>query len=239
MRTLYFYSADTAGNVETVHSQVLKTDVTSPTAPADVATTTVSTSTATLAWTAASDAVSGFDRYEVFLDGAYVTSASSESAILINLIPSTPYSVQVQTVDKAGNRSALSAPVSFVTDGLTTTPYTTVLGANPLDPDGANDWYVTTPTVTLAALPMSGGPRTTYFSWTDAAGPYTTYTDTLTPSPGDSQRRADPVSAVQGRYPDPCTAIGDRLRHRLSGNTRELARRGPDAQRHRPLRRLR
>ena len=184
MRTLYFYSADTAGNVETVHSQVLKTDVTSPTAPADVATTTVSTSTATLAWTAASDAVSGFDRYEVFLDGAYVTSASSESAILINLIPSTPYSVQVQTVDKAGNRSALSAPVSFVTDGLTTTPYTTVLGANPLDPDGANDWYVTTPTVTLAALPMSGGPRTTYFSWTDAAGPYTTYTDTLTPSPG-------------------------------------------------------
>jgi len=170
-RTLYYYSVDASGNAEIAQSATLKSDATSPTIPGGLG-ATVATSTATITWADSSDAVSGLDRYEVFLDGVYATSSTTTSAVLVGLTASTVYSVTVRAVDVAGNVSESSAPVGFLTDALNLTPYTTVLSADPLSADGANEWYVTTPTVTLAALPMSGNPSIKH-SWVGSAGPYT------------------------------------------------------------------
>jgi predicted CXXCH cytochrome family protein len=144
----------------------------------------VSTSTATLAWTAGTDAISGVHHYDVYLGGAYRTSSTSTSAVLASLSPSTLYSATVVAVDAAGNRASASSPFSFVTDNLVDTPFTTVLGVTPLSPNGANDWYVTTPTVTLVSLPMPGG--TTFFMWDPPGGSYSTYVATITPPAGVS-----------------------------------------------------
>ncbi len=183
-RTLYFFSVATDGTTELVRNRVLKTDVTTPTAPTAVTPTLVSTSTATIEWSPAIDSVSGVDRYEILIDEVYAASSGSTSVLLTGLTPNTFYSVTVRAVDRAGNVSALSAPTSFLTNAVDTAPYTTVLSANPLEPDGANGWYVTTPTVTLASLPMVGGLRTTYYSWIGPQGPYSEYTTTLTPQAG-------------------------------------------------------
>lgn len=184
--TVYFYSTDALGNAEIVSSRVLHSDVTSPTVATGLGETAVATSSATVAWLGGNDSVSGVDHYDVYLDGTYVASTNTTSVDLVGLNASTLYSVAVRTVDVAGNISDLSAPDSFTTNAIVTTPYLTVMNADPLAPDGENGWYVTTPTVTLASLPMSGGPRTTYYSWVSAAGPYSSYSTTITPPAGAS-----------------------------------------------------
>ncbi len=187
-QTLFYYSEDALGNAEVVNTYAISSDVSSPTVPSGLATSYVATSSATVTWTPSSDVISGVSAYDVYLDGTYVasTEASVTQATLVGLSPSTMYSVRVQAVDIAGNVSLMSGPLSFMTNAVTTTPYVTVLGADPLVPDGLSDWYVTTPTVTLASLPMSGGPRTTYYSWVSALGPYSSYTTTLTAGAGEA-----------------------------------------------------
>jgi predicted CXXCH cytochrome family protein len=182
--TLYYYSVDASSNAEAVKSTPFNIDLTPPEPATLVTATSVATSTAQIDWMDATDAVSGVNRYDVYVNNTYTVSTLTTTAVLSGLSPATLYSVTVNAVDTAGNISATSSPPAlFSTTGMVTTPLTTIVSADPIVPDGANDWYVTTPTVTLATLPM-GVPSTIKFSWTSAAGPYGDYIATITPPGG-------------------------------------------------------
>jgi predicted CXXCH cytochrome family protein len=182
-QTLYFYSADAGGNAETVKTLALKTDVTSPTVPVvGVVPSSITTSSAETTWTASTDAISGVAYYEVFVNGAYYGSSTTTSALLAGLSPFTPYFVTVRTVDVAGNVSDSSAAEGFTTKAVDTAPYVTVLTVNPFAANGADGWYVTTPTVTMSAVPAED--PITHYSWISDTGPWTHYGGPISPPPG-------------------------------------------------------
>jgi len=61
-------------------------------------------------------------------------------------------------------------------------PIATTLSTSPSASDGTNDWFKTTPAITLAR----SEPGTTYYSWTSDAGPWTEYTSPLLAPEGES-----------------------------------------------------
>ncbi len=71
---------------------------------------------ANVSWSPSSDA-SGVSTYYLYVNGVRTEALSGAQTFraLGGLNPRTSYTVQVQALDQFGNRSALSAPVSFVT----------------------------------------------------------------------------------------------------------------------------
>ncbi|HET6351713.1 MAG TPA: YCF48-related protein [Coriobacteriia bacterium] len=184
-QTISYYSTDLIGTAEAPQQYTVQTDITAPSVPSALAVGSVDASNAALSWDASSDNASGVDHYEVYLNGLPWLSTPSTSAQFTGLTQSTMYSATVAAVDFAGNVSAVSAAASFVTPAVDVAPYETVVSVDPIDADGLNGWYVdNAPKITMAALPMGGGPRTTYYAWGDIAGPYSAYSTTLTASPG-------------------------------------------------------
>ncbi len=103
-----------------------------------------------LEWPAGTDAASGVDRYEVYVDGVPAGTSATTSTVLTGLTPNTAYALSVVTVDVAGNRSANSLPFYAITDPSdVAAPLTTVLTVTPEPLGGPDGWYDTTPTVTL------------------------------------------------------------------------------------------
>ncbi|MDX3582379.1 cellulase family glycosylhydrolase [Streptomyces europaeiscabiei] len=93
-------------------------DTTPPTAPGTPSASAVTSSSATLTWSAATDAtgVTGYDVVRV--NGTTETAATTTtgtSATLTGLSPATSYSFAVYARDAAGNRSARSAAVTVTT----------------------------------------------------------------------------------------------------------------------------
>lgn len=184
IKTLYYYSTDTAGRVEPVNSYPIKTDSVAPTIATSTTSSAVTTSTITLLWSAGTDAGSGVVGYDVFVDGLYAASSATTGTVLSGLTPNTLYQVTLETVDAAGNRSAPSLPYWVFTNPIDTSPLATVVTVLPSTPDGMNGWYVTTPTVELSRVPAE--PGVTYYSWVSSAGPYSSYVSTITPPAGSS-----------------------------------------------------
>ncbi|MFD8304807.1 chitinase [Streptomyces sp. NPDC059690] len=81
-----------------------------PAAPTGLTVTAVTSSSATLSWSA----VTGATGYAVYRDGAKVQTASGTSATVTGLSPSTAYGFQVSAVNAAGE-SARSATVTATT----------------------------------------------------------------------------------------------------------------------------
>ena len=182
-RTLFYYSADMAGNEELVQNAQIKTDVDPPSASTLVTVTAVTTSTADIAWEAGTDALSGVAGYDVYADGTLAASTSATGAVLTGLAPSTAYSITVVTIDAAGNRSGESAAAYAVTDLFDPNPPTTSLALSPPTPDGSNGWYVSTPLISLT----SSKPGTSYYSWTSSTGPFSEYLGAFSADLGDQR----------------------------------------------------
>ncbi|SOD81203.1 mannan endo-1,4-beta-mannosidase [Streptomyces sp. 1222.2] len=93
-------------------------DTTPPTAPGTPAASVVTSSSATLTWSAATDA-SGVTGYDVVrVNGATETAATTTtgtSATLTGLAPATSHTFAVYARDAAGNRSARSGTVNVTT----------------------------------------------------------------------------------------------------------------------------
>ncbi len=120
-------------------------DVTAPTIPTGLTSPARTATTVDLAWAAASDdiAVAG---YEVVVDGAVAGVTPTTSLTLSALTPSTDYSVAVEAVDAAGNRSGLSAPIVVTTAAASAGPVELVaIGATwryrNVGTAPAADWY--------------------------------------------------------------------------------------------------
>jgi len=93
-------------------------DTVPPTRPGTPAASAITSSGATLTWTASTDAVgvSGYDVYrEAGATDVKVGSPASPSFALTGLTPDTSYTFYVIARDAAGNSSAASAPVTFTT----------------------------------------------------------------------------------------------------------------------------
>ncbi|PNV35811.1 beta-mannosidase [Streptomyces sp. DH-12] len=93
-------------------------DTTAPTAPGAPAASAVSSSSVTLTWGAATDAV-GVTGYDVVRvtggQETVVASATGTTATVTGLAPDTAYTFAVYARDAAGNRSARSAAVTVTT----------------------------------------------------------------------------------------------------------------------------
>ena len=93
-------------------------DISPPTTPMGLRTTYVSSTTIRLAWEPSVDARSEVS-YRVVRDGASPTNTSATSVTVTGLQPATGYEFRVRAVDGEGNASALSEPLSVVTESPT------------------------------------------------------------------------------------------------------------------------
>ncbi len=120
--TMKYNSAPTAcetfsyGEVEdyTIVINSGTSDTQSPTAPTNLASSNVTTTSATLSWTASSDNV-GVTGYNVYRNGSLLGTSTNTSYNVSGLSPSTTYSFYVTAEDAAGNVSANSSSINITT----------------------------------------------------------------------------------------------------------------------------
>ncbi|NTU70587.1 MAG: hypothetical protein HGB10_01995 [Coriobacteriia bacterium] len=202
LQTMYYYSVDASGNAESANEATFSVDFTPPDAATLLTATAVTTTTADIQWAESADALSGVHHYLVTVSNGATLSVVATSATIAGLSPGTLYSAVVNAVDVAGNVSATSTPAAFSTAGVDSSPMSTVLGVTPAASDGLAGWYVTTPTVTMAALPMDAVAEI-FYTWGSIDGTYDTYATTITPPAGSSTLRysshdtADPGHAAE------------------------------------------
>ncbi len=102
------------------------TDTTAPTPPSNLSASNITQTSANLSWTASTDNI-GVTNYGIYNNGLLQNSTGSTSTnfLLTGLSPSTSYNLTVRALDAAGNESANSNTVTFVTGNTTAVPYTT------------------------------------------------------------------------------------------------------------------
>ncbi|MBU4347356.1 Ig-like domain repeat protein, partial [Patescibacteria group bacterium] len=131
-----------------------------------------------------SDTLSAIDDATIIMtvDTAVISSSYNSTTGKVSYAASSlgegSHSVTVIVSDNAGNLHSNSW--SFIVD--TDDPETT-LTANPVSPDGSNNWYVTAPTITLTCSDTINGCFKTYYKW-GTSGTYAEYTEILTASEG-------------------------------------------------------
>jgi predicted CXXCH cytochrome family protein len=175
--TLSFWSIDKANQraQEPTQQVIYRVDTSIPSLPTNVVASANSTTSLLVTWTAASDAHSAINHYEVWVDGTMRGTTASTVATVTGLAVNRPYPVHVVAVNGAG----LTATTVDVTGTTAANPsISTTCTVAPVAPNGTNGWYVTTPTVTLTTLP-SGLPAWAYYSWDSSA--LTTYTAPFVP----------------------------------------------------------
>ncbi|HEV8253618.1 MAG TPA: cellulase family glycosylhydrolase [Vicinamibacteria bacterium] len=116
-------AVDGAGNLSPASPAATVTtlpDIQPPTAPTNVAATTTTSSSVSLAWSPSADDV-GVTGYSVYVNGAATPAVSvvGTSATVTGLAASTSYSFTVSARDGAGNVSPPSAAVSVTTTAVT------------------------------------------------------------------------------------------------------------------------
>ena len=97
----------------TVAMPTTERDVESPAAPVDLRSTTVTDTTVTLSWTAASDNV-GVTAYRIYRDGVLIFTSSGLLFSDSGLQPATTYPYAVTALDASGNES-ISSEISVTT----------------------------------------------------------------------------------------------------------------------------
>ncbi len=107
-------SAKALRNVTTI-------DMTPPTVPTNVTATQVTKDKIFVTWTPSTDNV-GVTGYNVFLNGVYVKTVPRAETEFLGLASSTAYSIRLQAVDAAKNRSGMTDAISATTlDGIAPT----------------------------------------------------------------------------------------------------------------------
>jgi len=142
--TAYSYSVsatDAAGNTSALSASAPVTtpacggggDTTPPTVPAGVTATAASCTNVSLSWTASSDAGSGVKQYNIYRNGALLTTVPAQNTSFADttVAASTSYSYTVSATDNAGNTSAQSTATGVTTPACAdTTPPTIPTGVS-------------------------------------------------------------------------------------------------------------
>jgi chitodextrinase/C1A family cysteine protease len=121
-------SAGTAYGSQVSFTTSTTADTQAPTAPTNLASSSVTSTTATLTWTASTDnvAVTG---YSVYQNGTLLGTTTSTSYSVTGLTASTAYTFYVTAKDAAGNVSSASSTITVTTSAATIT-YCTSKGTN-------------------------------------------------------------------------------------------------------------
>lgn len=113
----YVTANDYGGNVSpqsnTVQGTTL-TDTTPPTPPTNLVANGVTSTSVSLTWTASTDAgtITGYD---IYVNGVYNSTVTTNSAKVVDLTPSTTYNFYVVAKDSAGNVSGASNNIEATT----------------------------------------------------------------------------------------------------------------------------
>jgi len=112
-------------------------DTQAPTAPTSLASTSKTSTSITLSWTASTDnvAVTGYD---VYANSVLKTTVSGTNATITGLTASTAYSIYVKAKDAAGNTSASSNTISVTTNSNGTGTATDLLFSEYIEGSGNN-----------------------------------------------------------------------------------------------------
>jgi predicted CXXCH cytochrome family protein len=167
-RTLYFYSVNASNRAEPVTARAVNSDLTPPSTPVNVLAAPIDSSSVQVSWDPSTDSGSAIDHYELWhrIGAGSPTRVTTTSPIVTNamateLTANTTYSFWVVAYDHAGNVSANSPVVNVSTTALG--PLSTTAALVPASPNGLNEWYITTPTVSFTVLPSE--PAYTHFAW--------------------------------------------------------------------------
>jgi len=117
VRSLSYFSGSGSGDSQ------------APSVPTGLSSTSVTTSSFTLNWTASTDNV-GVTGYEVFSNGASISTPASTSLSVTGLTCNTAYSMTVRARDAAGNWSAQSSALNVTTSTCPVTPKVNHIGIN-------------------------------------------------------------------------------------------------------------
>ncbi|MGE0076386.1 MAG: endonuclease [Bacteroidales bacterium] len=93
-------------------------DTQAPTAPTNLAASSVAQTTLTLGWTASTDNV-GVTGYDIYKNGTLLASATTTSYSVTGLTAGTSYTFYVKAKDAAGNVSSASSSISVTTTAST------------------------------------------------------------------------------------------------------------------------
>lgn len=104
-----FSSTDKVNNKEATLTVSVWVDAARPTAPTDLNYSGITTSTLRLTWAASTDVGAGVVAYEIYKNGAYLSTVTDTSLVVAGLVPGTSNGFRVIAIDGVGNRSALSA----------------------------------------------------------------------------------------------------------------------------------
>jgi chitodextrinase len=100
-------------------------DTQAPTVPTNLAATNVGSTTLTLGWTASTDNV-GVTGYDIYKNGALLTTVTTTTYNVTGLTAATAYSFYVKAKDAAGNISAASSTINVTTTSSSDTQAPTV-----------------------------------------------------------------------------------------------------------------
>jgi chitodextrinase len=110
--------ASSALNVKTL-DVVNTTDTQTPTAPSNLSSSNITTTSFTTSWTASTDNV-GVKSYDIFSNGSFVANTTNLSYNFTNQTPNTTYSITIKAKDAAGNTSVASSALNVKTLQTTT-----------------------------------------------------------------------------------------------------------------------
>lgn len=113
----YVIAADAAGNTSPQSNTATGTtliDTQAPTAPTNLAVTSVGTNSIAVQWTASTDNI-GVTSYDIYVNGELMGSTSSTSTNIANLNPLTTYTIYVVAKDGGNNVSPQSNSVTATT----------------------------------------------------------------------------------------------------------------------------
>lgn len=118
----YVIAADAAGNLSTQSNTASGTtliDTQAPTAPTNLAVTSVGTNNISVQWTASTDNI-GVTAYDIYVNGNLMGSTSATSTNIANLNPLTTYTIYVVAKDGGNNVSPQSNSVTATTTAVGT-----------------------------------------------------------------------------------------------------------------------
>ena len=165
-KTLYAWAKDAAGNVSASRSAsvvITLSDVTPPSAPANLSAIAGGPTQVSLNWTASTDNV-GVTGYRVMRNGSQIATSSSTAYSDTTVAAGTAYSYTVRAYDAAGNVSADSNTASVTTPTLLPAP---VLDVTVTTRQSAGSRTISSPSFSttrpnelLVAFIASDGPNT-------------------------------------------------------------------------------
>ncbi|MBI9052801.1 MAG: M4 family metallopeptidase [Bacteroidales bacterium] len=179
---------DAAGNVSVASTALNVTtsataDTQAPTAPTGLSSSSITETSFTLSWNAASDnvAVTGYDVYQ---NGSSIGSVTGTSANITSLTASTTYAMTVKAKDAAGNISTISSTLNVTTadqtgggctGGISSFPYSegfeSGIGTWTQDASDDFDWTVDANGTPSSSTGPSAADEGTYYIFVESSSP--------------------------------------------------------------------